>query len=146
MSKVNLIQGWVLCSVLLKAERRWGQTWGSEDHSGLESACSDLQLPTTPSFPLCLQVPKSAVASHPCSQPGVLLLAVFLQQQHFGPAAKVQEELKPDISKTLLPIWWAVCHISLTHFHLSDIQMLLVLGKCWYVCPQKGRWKVSNQH
>lgn len=109
-------------------------------------ACPDLQLPTIPSFPLCLQVPRSATASHPCSQPGVLLLSVFLQLLHFGAAAKVQGGLKPDISKILLPVWWAVCHIASKHFHLSDIQMSLVLGEHWCVCPQAGRWKVSNQH
>lgn len=149
MRKVNLIQGWVLCNVLLKAaiaEGSQGQSWWREDHSGLHQHVQTSNCPPFPHFPLCLQVPGSAAASHPCSQPGVLLLAVFLQLLHFGAAAKVQGGLKPDISKILLPVWWAVCHIALKHFHLSDIQMSLVVGEHWCVCPQAGRWKVSNQH
>lgn len=112
----------------------------------LESACPDPRLPAVSSFPPCLQVPRRAAAAHPCSQPGTLLLAVFLQLLHFGAAAKVQGGLKPDTSKTvLLPAWRAVCHISSNHLHLSDIQRSSVLGKHWCVCPQAGRWKVSNQ-
>lgn len=52
----------------------------------LRSACPDPLLPPDSLFRPCLQVPRKAAASHPCSQPGALLFAVLLQLLRFGAA------------------------------------------------------------